>query len=598
MCGQGKDFRLLSQPAAIVDTYRTVWSQGDLTNVILSGNNTLKYTNMNFVGMETIANPVNASSMTLFHIDIWTPNMTTFRVKLVDLGANGVYGGGDDVEHEVSITPILSGWNSLNMLLSNFTNLTTKAHIGQIIISGNPPGAGVVYVDNMYFSNEVILSAPILSNFNIPAKQVGDAPFIITPPSSASAGSFSYMSSNPSVAQVSGNTITVMGQGTAIITATQAASGSYLSASINANLVVTVPPATAAPTPTKNPADVLSLFSNAYTNLPGIDWFPFWNQSTQYQQVQIQGDDVKRYYNLNYEGVQFASNLNVQSMTHLHIDVWTTNCTTLRIYPIPGGAASFVDLNPTLLGWNSYDIPLSSFNLTANELNGINGINQFKFEATPFGASNVYIDNVYFWKPPTTVNLKLFIEGYYDVVNHQMVSAKANQSVPSATNEVTTLTVQLLNQNTLAIEHTATTELRQDGTAICKFTTAPSGSFFLKITTWNTVQTYSKLPVVVGSTPLTYNFSNAASKAAGDNQKLLEPGVYGIYSGNFTIGGIQDPNIDNSDYSIWEADYNDGNFNYIPTDLNGDANPDNADYSIWEGNYNDGIYEILPDPIP
>ena len=198
----------------------------------------------------------------------------------------------------------------------------------------------------------------------------------------------------------------------------------------------------------------------------------------------------------------------------------------------------------------------------------------------------------------TVVNLKLYIEGYYDAVNHQMVPAKANQAVSGATNEVTTLTVELLNQHSLAVEHTTTAELKQDGTAVCTFATAPSGTFFLKVTTWNTVQTYSKMPVPVGSTPYTYNFSNAATKAAGDNQKFLETGVYGIYSGNFTIGGIQDPNIDNSDYSIWEADYNDGNFNYIPTDLNGDANPDNADYSIWEGNYNDGIYEILPDPIP
>ena len=196
------------------------------------------------------------------------------------------------------------------------------------------------------------------------------------------------------------------------------------------------------------------------------------------------------------------------------------------------------------------------------------------------------------------VNLKLFIQGYYDVPNHKMAPVKANQAVPSATNEVTTLKVQLLNQNTLAVVATTTAELKQDGTAICAFPTGPSGSFFLKVSTWNTVQTYSKFPVVVGSIPLTYDFANAASKAAGDNQKFLELGVYGIYSGNFTVEGLQDPNIDNSDYSIWEADYNDGLFNYVATDLNGDANPDNADYSIWEGNYNDGIYEILPDPIP
>jgi len=194
--------------------------------------------------------------------------------------------------------------------------------------------------------------------------------------------------------------------------------------------------------------------------------------------------------------------------------------------------------------------------------------------------------------------LKLFIQGYYDDVNNQMFPVKLNQGFVGSTDEVTTLSVYLLDQNTLAVLHSTTAELKQDGTALCSFSTAPSGSFFLKVTTCNTIQTYSKFPITVGATPLTYDFSDAAEKAAGDNQKFLESGVYGIYSGNFIIDGIQDPNIDNADYSIWESDYNDGTYGYLPTDLNGDSNPDNADYSIWEGNYNDGIYEITPDPIP
>jgi len=196
------------------------------------------------------------------------------------------------------------------------------------------------------------------------------------------------------------------------------------------------------------------------------------------------------------------------------------------------------------------------------------------------------------------VNLKLFIQGYYDDVSNQMFPAKLNQGFTGATDEVTTLSVYLLDQNSLAVMHSTTAELKQDGTAVCLFNSAPIGSFFLKVTTWNTIQTYSKFPIIVGATPFTYDFSDAAEKAAGDNQKLLEAGVYGIYSGNFIIDGIQDPNIDNADYAVWESDYNDGVYGYLPTDLNGDSNPDNADYAIWEGNYNDGIYEITPDLIP
>jgi hypothetical protein len=32
--------------------------------------------------------------MLYFHIDVWTPDLTAFRVKLVDFGSDGVYQGG------------------------------------------------------------------------------------------------------------------------------------------------------------------------------------------------------------------------------------------------------------------------------------------------------------------------------------------------------------------------------------------------------------------------------------------------------------------------------------------------------------------------
>jgi hypothetical protein len=137
-----------------VDTWRTPWSQGNLEDVVISGNNTKKYTALNFVGVETIASPINASSMTHFHTDIWSSDFTEFKVKLVDLGANGVFGGGDDVEHEVTIpSPAKGVWVSLDIPLSSFTALTTKAHIGQLIYVGGPAGNNTVYVDNVYFHN-------------------------------------------------------------------------------------------------------------------------------------------------------------------------------------------------------------------------------------------------------------------------------------------------------------------------------------------------------------------------------------------------------------------------------------------------------------
>jgi surface protein len=70
---------------------------------------------------------------------------------------------------------------------------------------------------------------------------LGDAPFALTAPQSNSDGAFTYSSSHPSVATVSGSTVTIIGTGTTTITATQAATTTYGSNSITASLVVTPP---------------------------------------------------------------------------------------------------------------------------------------------------------------------------------------------------------------------------------------------------------------------------------------------------------------------------------------------------------------------
>jgi hypothetical protein len=138
----------------VVDTWRTDWSVSDYEEVTFAGRLAKRYYNLSYVGIETIANPVDASEMTYFHSDIYTDNATAFKVKLVDLGPNGVYGGGDDTEHEVTIeNPAQNEWVSVEIPLSQFENLAERAHIGQLIYSAVPSGAANVYVTNVYFHN-------------------------------------------------------------------------------------------------------------------------------------------------------------------------------------------------------------------------------------------------------------------------------------------------------------------------------------------------------------------------------------------------------------------------------------------------------------
>lgn len=137
-----------------VSTWMTSWSNASYDEVTVDGNPTKKYSALDFVGIETPAPYLDASSMTHFHSDIWTANSTQIRIKLVDFGADGVYGGGDDVEHEIAIDNFNQGeWLQLDIALSDFANLTTTGHIGQLIYSGNPTGAHTIYVDNIYFHN-------------------------------------------------------------------------------------------------------------------------------------------------------------------------------------------------------------------------------------------------------------------------------------------------------------------------------------------------------------------------------------------------------------------------------------------------------------
>ena len=161
--------------------------------------------------------------------------------------------------------------------------------------------------------------------------------------------------------------------------------------------VVVVPtgPTTAAPTPTVAAGNVISLFSDAYTNLAGTDFFPNWSQSTVVTEEPIAGNTTKKLANLNYQGVQLAGATNVSAMTSLHIDVWSPavgNFTVglINSTAVASAVAKTEVTRAVVAGWNSLDIPLTNF--TAPDLTKID---QLVFS----GSGTVYYDNLYFWRP-------------------------------------------------------------------------------------------------------------------------------------------------------------------------------------------------------
>lgn len=92
--------------------------------------------------------------------------------------------------------------------------------------------------NNIPFSVVVAKATPTLTGFTSINKTYGAANFILTNPTSASTGTYSYTISDPNVATISGNNVTITGAGTATITVTQATDNSYNSASTSATLTV------------------------------------------------------------------------------------------------------------------------------------------------------------------------------------------------------------------------------------------------------------------------------------------------------------------------------------------------------------------------
>lgn len=154
---------------------------------------------------------------------------------------------------------------------------------------------------------------------------------------------FNFSSSNIEVARVSElGVITVIGDGTAKITATLAgvvAAGS---------LTLTASSITPAPVPTVNAADVISLFSDAYTNIAGV--VPdanYGGQTTQSSELNIGGDAIISYTNLNYVGFEFQNpTVNATDYNFLHVDIYTTSTNTnFNIEVRDRGVNGIIDTN-------------------------------------------------------------------------------------------------------------------------------------------------------------------------------------------------------------------------------------------------------------
>jgi Secretion system C-terminal sorting domain len=342
-----------------------------------------------------------------------TYNAVSFWVKasaakMMNVGGLGNNAGTAVYQTELLNIPVTTTWTKVIIPIPAPAKLTAETGLFHFA-EGSDEGAYTIWFDNIQYENltSAVLGAPTATiATETLARSVGDAfaPSGLSctfPVSGASVkltlnkAYFTYTSSAPAIATMSDLGVgSALAVGTTNITAKLGAVSATGTLTVNVSGLVA--PVVAAPTPTRPAANVISLFSNAYTDLAGTDWFPNWNQTTVVSDVLIATNATKKYSSFNYQGVQLTPAVNVSTMNYLHIDLWTPSMTSFKVFlinipPLPQ-FEQVVTLTPTLSGWNSFDIALASYPLVVKT-----GIGQLKLESVP-GGTTAYLDNIYFFK--------------------------------------------------------------------------------------------------------------------------------------------------------------------------------------------------------
>jgi len=221
---------------------------------------------------------------------------------------------------------------------------------------------------------------------------------------------FKFSSSNIEVARVSElGIVTIVGFGTAKITAAVAGVKAIGSLTIEASGSFG-----SAPVPTQAATNVISLFSNAYTNVP-VDFFNglYDGSTTKTSDIKVGFDNFKYYSDLNYVGIEFKNPaINATTMGFLHLDIWTADTTnTPFVVKIRDrGANGVIDTNiftggPTVDDKEiSYTVPANQITpgqwisinipLTGDIASQKGNLAQIVF----VGDINFLLDNLYFYK--------------------------------------------------------------------------------------------------------------------------------------------------------------------------------------------------------
>ena len=172
-------------------------------------------------------------------------------------------------------------------------------------------------------------------------------------------------------------------------------------------------PTEAAPTPPAREAgDVVSIFSDAYTDVTLTELPTSWSDVTTFEATTVASDNVWKLSGLEFLGMvtNYDTGIDVSTMEMLHIDYWVPtgveNELLIKIVNTIDGGEDIESLGTTVSGsWQSIDIDMTGF---VGNLANTEKITQILIDAVN-RADTVFVDNFYFYKAPTSSADVVFI---------------------------------------------------------------------------------------------------------------------------------------------------------------------------------------------
>lgn len=364
-------------------------------------------------------------------------------------------------------------------------------------------------------------------------------------------------------------------------------------------------PTNNAPIPTNAQVDVISIYSDSFTSV-ATNFDPNWSQ-TGFGQVNPTfdpgtGNLVLAYPNFNYQGTVLTPQ-NASGMEFLHVDIWTSTATNVKVSPINNGTGVseiLVDVPLVQGGWSSVNLPKSAFvGMTWD------AVFQIKFDGQGGNVpSTIYLDNVYFWKPATPAgsdasltDLKVngtTLPGFStSVTNYTYELVVGTTTVPQITSATATdsnATITSITQAT-AIPGTASVLVTsQNGNVTKTYTVNFVASFPNPSPTPGTpdaqvLNIYSDTGGFTNNWTPNYNFGTFSGKPDLD---LSEEGVNEAIKMNFAVAGYGEGT---------DAVTNISNYQWLHFDYFADSNSDQIRFIVIGNNngaVNEYVYELTP----